>query len=63
MKFIVGIARASRRAVALLGLGTTSPSRLLARYGSGVRFQHESASRRFLSHSIFYLASLDEMCG
>ena len=33
------LALASRLAVASRGLGTASPSRVLARYGSGVRFQ------------------------
>ncbi len=35
----LSIALASRLAVASRGLGTASPSRVLARYGSGVRFQ------------------------
>ena len=36
------LARASHRAVARFGLGTASPFRLLAQYGSGVRFSHAS---------------------
>ncbi len=45
-----GFSLASRRAVALLGLGTASRSRVLARYRSGVRIPHASEA----VHSLVY---------